>query len=195
LVLALIVAVAGFMFNSILQHQKTSSDYQKTIFDRRVDAYVAVLEQARAAQLELAVFYGGDSIGWQKKFDNARRRAEALGPNPIGLGGESGWSTYDDVIKPLESMERIRREKSLYFSKPVDESVDRFLSTVWADIELDLSNSEQSEKDRVKKNGQSQQEQERMNEFRRAVWERARASYDELDETIRERLRVKLSPV
>jgi len=94
------------------------------------------------------------------------------------------------VIKPLESIERTRREKSLYFSKPVDESVDRFLSTVWADIELDLRNSEQSEKDREKKNGQSQQDQEKMKEFRRAAWERAKAIYDELDKTIRERLRV-----
>jgi hypothetical protein len=43
LVLALVIAIAAFGFNYVLQMQKTRGEYQKQIFDRRVQTYVSLL--------------------------------------------------------------------------------------------------------------------------------------------------------
>jgi len=63
LVLALIIASAGFFFNFLLQQEKTHSDYQKQIFDRRVQAYVTILEEAKRTRDQLAILYGVDEDG------------------------------------------------------------------------------------------------------------------------------------
>lgn len=191
LVLALILVAAGFMFNSILQRDKLKVDYQKQIFNTRVDAYLSVLKQAKRATDLLAVLYEDQGLinarieGLKRRhqLNQIRRRANKLSSD--GWSAGAGWVFYEEVIEPLEEINQIIQDKGLYFSGFIKQRVNDYLDTVIADINLSLQWRERSKEEEVQK-----QPSLREKKFNKEAWKRAQIKYQELSNAIKESLRI-----
>ncbi len=53
---------------------------------------------------------------------------------------ETSWDSESTVLEALESLDRVRNENALYVSKNVDAEVDRFINTIYADLDFELRN-------------------------------------------------------
>ncbi len=183
LVLAGALALVGFLFSWHLQGRELRADYQKKLFDSRVEAYKTLLEAAKGARDEFALLYVSGSeeenpdVIWAKRLQKAKARAMQLGRSPSGFGASSGWTTYEDALATLERVELVKREHGLYISEAVERETNAFLTTLYNDVNESLRRSEKKLPTDV--------------EFERAAGKRARDAYDRLRLAIMESLRLK----
>ena len=125
LLAGLAIGVAYFL-NVNLQEQGKVFDYQKSLFDHRMDAYLEVLQKARIAKDELALWDSREESGWMARLSTLEDRWEKLsGTSSFGSSGD--LTTLDQVIPALKDIEDAWRSKSVYFSKPVSDAVGEFL--------------------------------------------------------------------
>lgn len=201
LVLALIIAGAGLFFNILLQQEKTRGDYQKQIFDRRVQTYVMILEEAKRARDGLALLYGtqGDDystlgeLGRREKLDDLLQRSSWL---DTGFGRSSrGVYSHTPVIETLVHLEQVTRDNDLYISQRVKECVDNFLDVAMSDLTTSLDNAVR-EKQAAQSGETTPPEIRDANKaFEQTAWQRAEEAYKSLLEEIRNSLRVEGIPL
>ena len=197
--LALALAIVAFFFNSELQREKARFDYQKAIFDKRVEGSLKLLEKVGTAHGELQFFYFGnisspDAIGgallWRNRLNDIRHRARELEGTTGGFGEGSTWTTPSAVVEAIEAVENARREYDFYLSSEINVAVDRFLHVMLSDLseEMRIIGSEKA----VRNNSSSRQKT--RNQAERALsedaWKRAQQACNDLRKLIRERLRL-----
>jgi len=197
LVLALIIAGAGFFFNFLLQQEKTQGDYQKQIFDRRIQAYVTILEEAKQARDELAILYGarGDStetlgeLGRKVELGELSSRWSDFQSGFKHSGGR-GAVSYAPVLESLANIERVARENDLYISQHIRDRVHEFLDIVISDLSASLEKL-------VGTPGQSFyfETDSEVESFRQSAWKRAEEAYQLLREEIRNSLHIEGIPL
>ena len=193
LVLAFLIAAAAFGFNYVLQMQKTQGEYQKQIFDRRVQTYVSLLEEAKVARDRLAILYGAgeenqDSLGDLSRRAQIETLSEDLHSIYSGFGRSSTDSPpYSPVLESLSKIEQITRENDLYISQDVKEEAGLFLDIVISDLNSSLKKA----KARMEENGWTRL----VRESNPAAWKRADEAYLNLLQVIRSKLQIEGIPL
>ena len=180
LLLGLIVAAGAFILSLQLQRNEKTIEYQQAIFQRRLDAYAAIVSAARTARDEFVLLHSGDGSGlgsgeliWRVRLEKERRKAASLAS---GSGGaSSSWTTYDEALDALGKVEAARRDNSLYVSPAVDEATEKYLETLWRDASRELSSSGNLSRDV---------------QFQRDSAQRAATAYESLVDAVRTSLRV-----
>jgi hypothetical protein len=201
LVLALIIAGAGFFFNFLLQQEKTRGDYQKQLFERRVQAYITILEQAKQARDLLAILYraqGQEELGelWRREHLQVLLwRAQRLHSDQGGFGESSTWVRYEEVLEPLIEIERVTREADLYISDYVKVRVGEFLEVVIRDLAQGIQNVGQRKESAKSPDKPSSEEAGPEEVFDRSAWKRAEEAYRYLRDELRHRLRFEGIPI
>src|SRR5262245_25059138 len=125
--LAVVLTFIAYWLNASLQREGKGIDYQKTIFDRRVDAYLDVLQKAQRVSDELVLYWGSQGeTGWSVRFSDLEERWLELSGRSSG-GISADLSTLNEVLPELKDLESSWRSQSIYFSAPVSAAVDEFL--------------------------------------------------------------------
>jgi hypothetical protein len=181
--LGVLLILVAYWFNANLQQQGKGIDYQKTIFDRRVEAYLDVLQKSQRVTDELALYWGSSkSTGPSAQLSDLEKRWHVLS-NRSGAGSSS-WSDLSDVFPALRDLESSWRSRSIYFSPPASAAVDEFLRTVYADLDQELGQFEHPRK--AEESGRREAE----TEFQKAAWLRAEQSFQKLRNEIQTRLKL-----
>jgi hypothetical protein len=194
LVLVFIIAAAGFGFNYLLQQEKTRGEYQKQIFDRRVQSYVSLLEEAKRARDQLAVLYGAygenqNALGELSRKDQLETlSAEVYSLHPAG-GTMSRWddAPFLPVLESLSKIEQITRENDLYISQDVKDEVGNFLDVLISDLDPSLKKA----KAQMQETGSSLL----FLDPDPAAWKRAEEAYLKLLQVIKSKLQIEGIPL
>lgn len=152
LVLGSIAAALVYFFTSQQQRSQMAMEYQRTLFDSRRAAYVAILTKAEEARDAAALFFGShltptlpsvadQDYAWRLRLSEIRKRLS----NPklgVTVGVQDFWFDEEGKRKEglaalarLEALERARMENALYASEEIDAAVDRFITMLTRDIE------------------------------------------------------------
>ena len=183
--LALLLIVVAYWFNASLQREGKEIDYQKTIYDRRVEAYLDVLQKAERVKDELASYWvSQNTMGSSARLSDLENRWQRLSNRSGGFGGDSSWSDLSDVFPALRDLEASWRSRSIYFLPPTSTAVDEFLSTVYADLDRELGEFEHPKKAEESARGDAQAA------FQKAAWLRAEQSFQKLRNEIQTRLKL-----
>jgi hypothetical protein len=180
--LALVIAFVGYLFSQALQKQQMITEYQKSLFEKRLTAYEELLKSAKAARDQCAGFYISNAKSgeetWRRKFHAIESRAFVLQHGPSeSSGGDIGSESYESVSKALQKVEDTRRENGLYISESVSRKVDEFLNTILQDLDATLR--------------QAEKKQPYDRNFEDAASSRSNQAYEDLRRTIMESLRLK----
>ena len=141
LLLALVLAVAGYLLNSQLQHTRTTTEYQRLLFDSRRAAYDQLLISARQARDLAAELYQptdtvmtdvSEELIWKTRRRSALAQ-RAMVEDPARSPGSPDFP-QGPLFATLDSLEQRRKDAALYISSPVDSAVDRFMETLWVDL-------------------------------------------------------------
>ena len=145
-------AFVAYLFTVWQQHDQMTMDYQRTLFDSRRGAYIAILTKAKEARDAASLFFGSHlypaSLGladkdytWRLQLAEIRKRFN----NPkLGVSGgvQDFWFDQEektkeglDTLAQLEGLEQVRIENALYVSEEIDSAVDHFITTLTRDIE------------------------------------------------------------
>jgi len=205
LVLALLITGAGFFFNFLLQQEKTRGDYQKQIFDRRVQAYVAILEEAKRARGQLAILYEVQSEsytdlgvwGQKTQLEELLQRSKVLDSGIAHASRRGTFRSHTAAIESLALLEQAVRDNDLYISQRVRQRVVEFLDVAVSDLTLSI------DQDQAINNGQvagSDQTGPPNNSgidksFQESAWQRAEEAYQLLLEEIRASLQIEGIPL
>jgi hypothetical protein len=197
LILALIVAGAGYYFNSLLQQENTRGIYQKQLFDKRVQAYIDILEESKRARDQLSSFYfargGGDQalgeLGRKVQLEDMLSESQELYSDTVRSGRRRPIG-YEQVLESLINVESIARENDLYISQEVKDRVDDFLDIVVSDLSksLEMARLEEMaiESGQTPSSGTNTEEEA----FKQSAWKKAEEAYQLLREEIRKSLRI-----
>lgn len=185
LLLAALLVFLAHWLSASLQREGKEVEYQKTIFDRRVEAYLDVLQRAERVTAELALYWvSQESIGWPARLSEMGDRWQRLSNRSSSGGGSSSFSNLDDLLPVLRDLESSWRSKSIYFSAEVSAAVDEFLRTVYADLDHELTEFEQR-----RRTGATARDEDRA-AFKKAAWIRARQASEKLVMEIKSKLKL-----
>ena len=152
LVLAVAIVLVSYWFTQALQKQQMITEYQKSLFEKRLNAYEDLLKSAKAARDECAGFYfskeRSEEEAWRSRFAFIEQRAFDLQHGPSGGGGgggDIGSESYKSVAKALQKVEDARRANGLYMSESVNHKVDEFLNTVLSALDTTLQRAEKKQ--------------------------------------------------
>ena len=206
LFLALLLAGAGFFFNFLLQQEKTRGDYQKQIYDRRVQAYVTILEEAKHARDQLAFLYGVQSqnsanlgeLSREFQFEGLLQRSESLDSLQAGFTPSShrnGYKSHSPVIQTLTHIEQVALDNDLYISQRVRERLNEFLDVTRSDLVTSLDIAERDIEAKDSNQTASEGSNVPDDSFRQSAWQRAEQAYQLLLGELRESLRIEGIPL
>lgn len=137
LILGLVLAIVGFVFNIFLQNHLSRRDYQKIIFETRIESYEKIISQSKLIRDHIAMFLLlgdipkdikiiGSEIKWRMELIDLRKY--------VVTGDKRSIVDYkkelDIITKGLEDLQEIRENSSLYISKDIDIMIDNFLNVV-----------------------------------------------------------------
>jgi len=183
LVLGVVLAGVAYLFSLQLQNHQILGDYQKGLFEKRLVAYEALLKLAKQARDKCLEVYlarpdnpGSTDVSWRRRLAESRDKAKQLYPSSGFSRGSTGWTTYDEVIVPLQDIEDARRDNILFLSETAIKAIDQFLNTLLTDID-----------ETVRRVGAK----DPLNDSEEhAAWERTNSAYEELRRIILQSLRV-----
>lgn len=163
----LVLAAFGFYFSQKLQENGTITDYQKSIFEKRFEAYNKLLRLTKKASDDAAIYYGftknvNNDFYWEYRFQKIN--------NALIGGGSSSYLTHSDMLLNIQSVEQARREYIFYLSPTVNKACDHYLKTLMGDFEEKFY--EKQEGKQLKKN------------FYKEAVGRSQDAYRELEELI-----------
>ncbi|PYJ29025.1 MAG: hypothetical protein DMF24_03820 [Verrucomicrobia bacterium] len=142
---AILGAIAGtiaFGFAWYLHRDQLQVDYQKQMFEKRVEAYETIIAHAKILSDELLAFvaWSDSDVGvsaheilWRKRLSALR---ESLEPRGGGSGGDMGTfpPTSGSVLKDFEALEAQRNTNALRFSKMIDAEIEAFMKSLWKEF-------------------------------------------------------------
>jgi hypothetical protein len=190
LFLGVVVAILAYLFNVNLQQQEKVLDYQKTLFDRRVGAYLDVLQKAGTATDELASHWGDrEKPGWSARLSMLADRWTRFVDRGSRFSSSGFGASFPEAVpfllKNIEAVEVAWTSNSVYFSKPVSDAVNGFLDTVSKDLDAEVTLYEglKETKDAGKPEPAAKFDDQH-------AWERAKQAYQRLNDLIRDRLKL-----
>ena len=193
-ILGILVVLVGYWLNASLQREGAGVDYQKAIFDRRVEAYLDILQKAEVATDRLRFYWTLKNEGGRSaQLADLERRFEELirqrtPGNSFSGGGSGGYTDLGDLGKVLSALREVEvswRSKNIYFSRPVSDMVNRYIQTVYDDLNRSLAREEGLKSQGVRVGTQSTQFSDDA-----SAWSRAQEAFDKLNTEIRTRLKL-----
>jgi hypothetical protein len=149
LVLALILAVAGYLLSLQLKRDEKTIEYQRSLFDNRRDAYVTLLAVAgRVRDVTLLYYASRDTtvitssreLAWRvrlgdlsDKHSSVMQKLNPAAGSGFGIASSDEWD-FSNVAMLLDTLETVRRDEALYISMGIDAQIDSFMTAVTSDL-------------------------------------------------------------